>query len=386
MSVHSSMTSGQFGFFRVFFGAAVTTALVEWGAEATSVLGRKSIAGVDPFWRLPEVFGVSVEPVVAVSLMGLASIAASLITIGYYRRIAAGVVLLLGAALGDYFLGVLGFGVVLIAPVLLALTLIPPGERFTIQPPVSTWTFPPAISRLVFGFWVSWAAASGWIHAGLPGLESIPGALVLLGELPVDMPRGYGWACAAFLALPFAFSSRTQRWSWWILLSLQVILGVDPFYGSGGFLALIATLFVMHREWVPPILEPSEDPPVIFFDGVCGLCNRAVDFILAEDDGAHFRFAPTQSERAKSLGSEEVSSGKSMALVVGDTVYTRSDAVWRIAQGLGGWWRILSVFRWVPRPLRDAVYELLQRNRYALFGKRASCRLPAPSERARFVS
>ena len=86
------------------------------------------------------------------------------------------------------------------------------------------------------------------------------------------------------------------------MLGVQVVLSIDPFYGSGGFLALIATFFVMHREWVPPVVEESENPPVVFFDGVCGLCNRAVDFILAEDDGALFRFAPTQSERARSLG------------------------------------------------------------------------------------
>ena len=75
-----------------------------------------------------------------------------------------------------------------------------------------------------------------------------------------------------------------------------------------------------------------------------------------------------------------------MALLVGDTVYTRSDAVWRIARGLGGWWRILSWLRWIPRPIRDGLYELLQRNRYAVFGKRSTCRLPAPAERARFLS
>ena len=87
---------------------------------------------------------------------------------------------------------------------------------------------------------------------GVAGFDFLPGSLVFLGELPVEMPRGYGWAGLALLTLLLALLPGSQRRSWWIVLGVQVVLSIDPFYGSGGFLALIATFFVMHREWVPP--------------------------------------------------------------------------------------------------------------------------------------
>jgi predicted DCC family thiol-disulfide oxidoreductase YuxK len=147
---------------------------------------------------------------------------------------------------------------------------------------------------------------------------------------------------------------------------------------------VLAHLFVFHRNWLPPVSYKSENPTV-FFDGVCGLCNQAVDFILAEDGESSFRFAPTQGETAKSLDREEVSLGKSMALQDGDSIYTRSDAVLRIAAGLGGVWRILSWLSIIPRPVRDLVYEGVQMNRYRVFGKKDSCRMPSPAERSRFL-
>ena len=125
--------------------------------------------------------------------------------------------------------------------------------------------------------------------------------------------------------------------------------------------------------------------PVVFFDGVCNLCNHTVDFIKIEDQSARFKFAPVQGKAAKDIEAEEVKSGESMALLDGETLYTKSDAVLQVAAGLGGIWRILSWSRFLPRGLRNAVYFQVQRNRYSLFGKKDTCRLPTPAERARFL-
>ena len=165
-------------------------------------------------------------------------------------------------------------------------------------------------------------------------------------------------------------------------MQLGILLLVD--FADLTMAMVLAHLFVFHRNWLPAVSYKSEKPTV-FFDGVCGRCNQAVDFILAEDGESCFRFAATQGETAKSLDREEVSQGKSMALQDGDLLYTRSDAVLRIAAGLGGVWRILSWLSVIPRPVRDLVYEGVQMNRYRVFGKKDSCRMPSPAERSRFL-
>lgn len=126
--------------------------------------------------------------------------------------------------------------------------------------------------------------------------------------------------------------------------------------------------------------------PIVFFDGVCGLCNRSVDFVLQRDPGV-FLFAPLQgltssenldvSLRGENLGS----------IVLRDEAGThiKSTAVLRICRRLPAPWSWVSVLRVVPRVIRDAVYDWVAANRYRWFGKTDTCRLPTPEERTRFL-
>jgi predicted DCC family thiol-disulfide oxidoreductase YuxK len=133
--------------------------------------------------------------------------------------------------------------------------------------------------------------------------------------------------------------------------------------------------------------SPSAEHPVIFYDGVCGLCNRWVDFVLARDHGHLFRFAPLQGETARAL--LKIASDQplnSVVLVDGTGEYRKSDAIWRMLMKLGGIWVIPGgLLRLVPRPLRNWGYDIIARHRYRLFGKKESCRLPTPAERDRFL-
>ena len=147
---------------------------------------------------------------------------------------------------------------------------------------------------------------------------------------------------------------------------------------------LLTHLFVFDRRWLPPA-KANQLHPVVFFDGVCNLCNGAVDAILAEDHEGRFHFAPLQGTTAEVIDSELVKAGKSMACQDGAALYVQSDAVLHIAAGLGGLWRMLAVVKWLPRPLRDGAYHLMQAHRYRLFGKRQTCRLPTAEQAARFL-
>lgn len=131
------------------------------------------------------------------------------------------------------------------------------------------------------------------------------------------------------------------------------------------------------------------EPPVIFFDGVCGLCNRWVDFVLRRRRGGEFRFSPLQSDHAARtlppLGIDP-SSLASIVLVEGGRAHQRSDAVLRIFRGLGWPWRAAVVVRAVPRPIRDRCYDFVAKHRYRVFGRREACRLPTERERSLFLT
>ena len=124
----------------------------------------------------------------------------------------------------------------------------------------------------------------------------------------------------------------------------------------------------------------------MLFDGVCNLCNAAVDFIIRHDPKEYFLFASLQSPIGERWQKRCGVHQETIVLVENDRCYTASTAVLRIARRLQGWVKLLYVFILIPRPLRDALYAWIARHRYAWFGKRTTCRIPTPEEAARFLS
>lgn len=131
----------------------------------------------------------------------------------------------------------------------------------------------------------------------------------------------------------------------------------------------------------------EESPPILFFDGVCGLCNRSVDFIIKRDSERKFRFAPLQGETAKAeLPAGDLENLSTLILKTESGLYRRSSAVVRILWLLGGVWGLLGSLLWIiPLPLRNLGYRLVSVSRYSLFGKKESCRIPTPEERDQFL-
>ncbi len=123
---------------------------------------------------------------------------------------------------------------------------------------------------------------------------------------------------------------------------------------------------------------------IVYFDGVCGLCNRFVGFMLRRKRASRFRFAPLQGKRAQSLNLNEAEIMESIVLEIDGKTYRQSAAVLRILVRLGGVWVLMGFFFIFPPFIRDAVYRWLARNRYQWFGKTEVCRLPDPEEKAFF--
>ena len=134
--------------------------------------------------------------------------------------------------------------------------------------------------------------------------------------------------------------------------------------------------------------------PIILYDGVCGLCNRLVQFLLKHDKQGRLRFASLQSDfAAKVLQRHGIDPKDLDTLHVienyeqpGERVLQRSDAILRAGRELGGFWSVSAATATViPRALRDVVYRLVARNRYRVFGKYDTCMLPEPNQRSRFL-
>ena len=127
--------------------------------------------------------------------------------------------------------------------------------------------------------------------------------------------------------------------------------------------------------------------PIVFFDGICGLCNRFIDFLLRVDQDEQFQFATLQGATAqKLLGSTEISGLKSVVLADGHSIKLRSAAVVAILKRLAWPWRAAGYgLQILPPWLRDTGYDLVAQHRYRIFGKKDTCRLPSLAERRRFL-
>ncbi len=125
---------------------------------------------------------------------------------------------------------------------------------------------------------------------------------------------------------------------------------------------------------------------IVYFDGVCGLCNFFVDFLIRKDKHNRLLFAPLQGETAaKNLGINPNQEFTTVVFSENGKLYYKSSAGIRILSVVGGIWKLMRIFLLVPPFLRDFVYDRIANNRYHLFGKKDACRMPSKEERMKFL-
>lgn len=127
---------------------------------------------------------------------------------------------------------------------------------------------------------------------------------------------------------------------------------------------------------------------IIYFDGICNLCNWSVRFVIKHDKENLFLFAPLQSKYAADhLKHSNGQYIKLKFIIYQDhhIFYTKSDAVLKILKDIGGVWKLFYVLKIIPGPLRDWLYDLIARNRYQWFGKKDNCSIPSPENKDRFM-
>jgi predicted DCC family thiol-disulfide oxidoreductase YuxK len=133
-------------------------------------------------------------------------------------------------------------------------------------------------------------------------------------------------------------------------------------------------------------------PPILLYDGTCGFCAASVQLVLRHDPRGTLRFAPLQGVTGhRILARHPELAGVDSVVWVDDPdgpaeqVATRSTAALRVARYLGGAWHLLRLGWIVPRPMRDAVYDLIARHRHRIPFQADACALPAPEVRERFL-
>ena len=127
---------------------------------------------------------------------------------------------------------------------------------------------------------------------------------------------------------------------------------------------------------------------IILFDGVCNFCDSSVNFIIDRDKKNIFRFAALQSEKGQEILEYfklPTDDFDSFVFIENDKVFKKSSAALKIANKLGGLWKLFYPLIIIPKFIRDFFYSLIANNRYKLFGRKDVCRIPTPELKQKFL-
>ena len=126
----------------------------------------------------------------------------------------------------------------------------------------------------------------------------------------------------------------------------------------------------------------------VFFDGVCNLCNRSVNFLISKDKKEVLKFASLQSDYAQNIIPKELLNRENLDTIIvysDGQFYDRSNAVLKLCKVLGGGFYVVLIGYLIPRFVRDGLYRFIANNRYRWFGTQSQCRVPSPELKDRFL-
>ena len=409
IALANGWTGGQYSLFRIVLGlylAVHFANLVPYGPELFSSQGSLPDAQASPLaYAFPNVLSFFDPPSFVVAFL-LAAVAASvLLVLGYHDRAAAVFLWYVWACLfgrnpliGNPGLPYVGF-------LLLAHAFLPPAPYGSLaargrRDPGGDWRLAPGI------FGVAWILmAVGYSYSGLTKLVSPSwtdgSALARVLDNPLARPGifrealfrlpdlllrlgTWGALLLEILFAPLALIRRLRPWLWLALLLLHLSLLLIVGFADLSLGMVLLHFFTFDPGWVKAKPGGVER---LFYDGTCALCHGAVRFVLAEDpEGKALRFAPLDSEAYRKVAPAEALPDSLVVVTSDGRLLTRSEGGLHVLERLGGLWRIVAALcRPVPRPLRDAAYDLVARVRYRVFGrKEEACPLIPPALRGRF--
>jgi predicted DCC family thiol-disulfide oxidoreductase YuxK len=405
-------TGGQYSLFRFFFGAYLAihfAHLALWGSEVFSSEGVLPASASPLFKLFPSVFWISDAPLLVTGVLVVAAVLAVLFALGVRDRFLAIALWWIWASLFDRNPLISNPGLPYVGWMLLAHACLPRKPYGSVDArgeadAGSGWRFPQPLHLAAWFVLAAGYSYSGYTKLVSPSwLDGSAFAYVLesplargggIGALILAMPKfvhaGLTWGALGLelLFLPLALLARVRPILWVLLLLMHFGLIALIDFADLSLGMVMIHLFTFDPAWVPAFKQGTVE--TLFYDGNCGLCHRAVRFVLSEDrGGASFRFAPLQGETFKARLSSDQRGTLPDSLVVltaEGTVLTRTAAVLHLMKRLGGVWRGFAIAGgMVPRGLSDLAYDGVAQIRYRFFAKPSdACPLVPRQLRLRF--
>ena len=127
---------------------------------------------------------------------------------------------------------------------------------------------------------------------------------------------------------------------------------------------------------------------IVYYDGVCGLCDGFVELLVKLDKKKKLKFSSLQGESGKILLNKlnlDLEEFDTVLFKVNDQVYTKSTAVFKIINSIGGIIKLFLVFNLLPRRLKDGIYSKVAKNRFKIFGKLDKCDISKFNKPGQFI-
>lgn len=400
----------HFSLFRILFGLYLSVHfwdLIPYASEVWSAKGNISDPQILPtYGKFPNVLFWYTTPSFVTGFVWSLFVASVLFLFGVYRQLMALFLWYGWACLAGRNPFIANPGIPFVGLLLLACVIIPSGEPLTYRRSQKSepWQMPFGIFE---GIWM--IMALGYTISGLHKCLSpswIDGTAIIhllnnplardnwLREFILSMPEAtlkantWGVLALEVLFAPLCLFARTRKWTWLAMVGMHVGIAFLVNFADLTIGVLMVHLFTFDERWLPP-RKVEAAAPVLFFDGVCGLCNGFVQFLFDIDRNGLFRVSTLQGSLAKERLPETMTKDLNSLVVLSHSGehLIKSQAVLYILGSVGGLWRLLT---WVgclsPRVLSDLIYDAIGRNRYKFFGKLETCRMPTPDERSRFLA
>jgi predicted DCC family thiol-disulfide oxidoreductase YuxK len=273
-------------------------------------------------------------------------------------------------------------GIPFIGLLLLCCAIIPIGEALSVSKSKASepWQMPFGIFQgvwciMALGYTISglhkcmspsWADGTAIIHLLNNPLARDNMLRTQLLSMPEVLLRWNTWGVLALEVLfaPLCLFRFTRKWTWLAMIGMH--LGIVSLVNFADLTigVLMVHLFTFDERWLPA--RKTEGTPVLFFDGVCGLCNGFVQFLFDIDQASLFKVSTLQGTFASQRLPEGLTKDLNSLVVLNDKgqLLTKSRAVLYIFGTVGGLWRIISwAGRLVPTPVTDIIYDLVAKNR-----------------------
>ena len=416
----------QFAGFRILFGMYLTVhfiQLIPYAGELFSDEGVLANPNLNPLHGLfPNPLAVWDTPIFAVFFVAVSAFLSVMFTVGVRRRTAAVLLWFAWACLFNRNNLISNPGLPYVGLILILCALLPRGDRLSLgRARNAGGTAGAGDSRWYFPSWIYWTAwlllATGYTFSGVVKLASpswVNGDAMLMllenplardgifREIALALPNGFlrilTWFSLGFeIVFLLSTFSRITRFSAWlamIAMHLGLVLLVD--FADLTLGMLMIHFFVFDPDWlrVPETVKRQRN--IVFFDGVCLMCNSTVKFLSSEDTREVLFYAPLQGDTYPQSLREKFSAttdGYDSIVFVeamgtpSERVSTHSTAAGRILRAMGGFWRLVGVLIIViPPRIRDIAYRFVANHRYQWFGKTDGvCELPTNRDRERML-